>query len=96
MIVERKRFSNDKEKHIINVNGIDFDINAHEFEEFLMHCSAFMDITKEGFDNMIGIISDSVIDNDSQNLTIEEIRPQLKFLREISLYLKSIYHNKQA
>ncbi|WP_184550126.1 hypothetical protein [Mucilaginibacter sp. FT3.2] len=94
MIIEKKRFSSEKGKQIFNINGIDFDINIDEFKDFLAHCALFMDITKEGFDTMIGSISDSIIDNENQNITMEEVRPQLKFLREISFYLKSIYQNE--
>ncbi|SDT05198.1 hypothetical protein SAMN05216490_2379 [Mucilaginibacter mallensis] len=93
MISEKKKDYREKEDNSFTINGIDFDINIREFKDFLIHSSAFMDITKEGFDNMIGSIADAILDNDSKNSTLEEIRPQLKFLREVNLYLKSIYGN---
>jgi hypothetical protein len=93
MVLEGKKISVENKKQTFMINGLNFDINVDEFEDFLKHCSSFMDITKEGFELMIGSISDSIIDN--QNVTMEEARPQLKFLREINFYLKSIYHNQQ-
>lgn len=94
MIIEKRKFSAEKGKQIFNINGIDFDINTDEFRDFLTHCASFMDISKDGFETMIASISDSIIDNENQHVTLEEIRPQLKFLREMSFYLKSIYHNE--
>ncbi|WP_183572974.1 hypothetical protein HDF18_06115 [Mucilaginibacter sp. X5P1] len=93
MISEKKKDYREKEGSSFTINGIDFDINIQEFKDFLIHSATFMDITREGFDNMIGNISDAILDNESQNSTPEELRPQLKFLREINLYLKSIYGN---
>lgn len=94
MISEKKKDYREKEENSFTINGIDFDINVQEFKDFLIHSAAFMDITRDGFDNMIGNISDAILDNESQNSSSEELRPQLKFLREINLYLKSIYsHN---
>jgi hypothetical protein len=93
MLGDKKKFYSEKEGNSFTINGIDFDIKIQEFKDFLIHSAAFMDITKEGFDNMIGNISDAILDNESQNSTLEELRPQLKFLREINLYLKSIYHS---
>jgi hypothetical protein len=91
MVLERTTTSDDNKEQTFGLNGINFKINIDEFKDFLKHCSSFMDISKEGFDTMLGSISDAIIDNENQNTTIEEIRPQLKFLREINFYLKSIY-----
>jgi len=93
MISGKKKDYREKEGNSFTINGIDFDINIQEFKDFLIHSSTFMDITKEGFDTMIGNISDIILDNENQSSMLEELRPQLKFLREINLYLKSIYCN---
>jgi len=93
MISGKKKDYREKEGSSFTINGIDFDVNIQEFKDFLIHSSTFMDITKEGFDTMIGNISDIILDNENQSSMLEELRPQLKFLREINLYLKSIYCN---
>ena len=93
MISGKKKDHREKEGNSFTINGIDFDVNIQEFKDFLTHSATFMDITKEGFETMIGNISDIILDHESQNSTVEELRPQLKFLREINLYLKSIYCN---
>jgi hypothetical protein len=89
MIVERKRSL--EENQTVNVNGVDFGVSLKELKEFLEHCSSFMDISKDGFETMINSISDSVVDNENPEITIEELRPQLKFMRELNLFLKTIY-----
>jgi len=91
MVLETKTTTDHNNEHTFGLNGIDFKVNIEEFKDFLKQCSSFMDISREGFDIMLGSISDAIIDNENQNATIEEIRPQLKFLREINFYLKSIY-----
>jgi hypothetical protein len=88
MVAERKHLTDDR---TVTVNGISFELNSVEFKEFLEHCAAFMDISKDGFGLMIDSISDSVIDNENPEMTLEAIRPQLKFMRELSLFLKTIY-----
>ena len=92
MVAERKHPVDDR---TITVQGVSFMLNSVEFKEFLEHCSAFMDISKDGFELMIDSISDSVIDNENPELTLEAIRPQLKFMRELSLFLKTIYASNQ-
>ncbi|WP_183559904.1 hypothetical protein [Mucilaginibacter sp. SP1R1] len=49
-----------------------------------------MNINAPGFEAMIHSISDNIIDCENAEMTIEELKIQLKFLRELNFFLKSI------
>lgn len=74
----------------IEYNALRFNGGLAELKEFLNNCSGFMDVNEQGFDVMIQSISDQLIDNTDAEITIGEIRPQLKFLREINFFLKGL------
>jgi len=76
--------------HNIEYSGIKFNGRSAELKEFLINCSGFMDIDAQSFEIMIQSISDHLIDDSSDETTMSEIRPQLKFLREINFFLKGL------
>ncbi|KAA8486779.1 hypothetical protein BDE36_1023 [Arcticibacter tournemirensis] len=76
-------------QHIISINGDPYIVNIKEFEAFLKQCEQFMSVDDNGFETMVQIISDSLIDGAAPGTTIDELRPQLKFLREVGFLLKN-------
>lgn len=74
---------------VITINGTPYMINIKELESFIKQCEGFMSADPNGFETMTQIISDSLIDNASGETTIEELRPQLKFLRELGFLFKN-------
>lgn len=88
MIIERRRQL--PIKQIVDIDGAEFKVNHKELKDFLVHCSSFMNINAPGFEAMIHSISDNIIDCENAEMTIEELKIQLKFLRELNFFLKSI------
>lgn len=86
MVIE----ASDSSQQIITINGDPYVINVKEYESFLQQCSQFMSADENGFETMIQIIADNLLDNASPDTTIEELRPQLKFLREISFLFRNL------
>jgi hypothetical protein len=72
------------------VNGKSYDLNLKEVDVFMQQCGSFMSTDENDFETMTQIISDQLIDSANSNTPVEELRTQLKFLREISFLLKSI------
>lgn len=74
----------------VTINGKSYKLNVREIEVFLQHCSSFMPAEHSDFETITQIISDQLIDNANANTSVEELRTQLKFLREVSFLLKGI------
>ncbi len=86
MIVE----TNKDVQHVIAINGEPHIVNIREFEAFLKQCEQFMSVDSSGIDTMVQIISDNLLDGAPAGTTIEELRPQLKFIREVGFLLKNL------
>lgn len=82
------KFQNNK--HIINVNGTSYYINLKEFEGFIQHCEKFMSVENDGLETMTKVIADQIIDGNDADTTAEELKIQLKFLREVGFLMKSL------
>lgn len=81
----------DSLQQVITINGTLYNINIKEFETFIKNCEQFIPVGNNGLETMTQIISDQLIDNANGDLTIEELRPQLKFLREVGFLLKGLF-----
>jgi hypothetical protein len=75
---------------IIRIKGKSYHINVKEYESFIQQCEKFMCVDDEGIETMIQVVTDQLIDNANPNTTIEELRPQLKFIREVSFLLRNL------
>jgi len=75
---------------IVRIKGKPYHINVKEYESFMLQCEQFMCVDDEGIETMIQVVTDQLIDNASPSTTIEELRPQLKFIREVSFLLKNL------
>jgi hypothetical protein len=73
---------------IINIDGIPYMMNVKEYESMVKQCEKFMETDGDSMFTMTQIISDSLIDSAKDNIKIAELRPQLKFLRELGFFLK--------
>ncbi|WP_158827782.1 hypothetical protein [Mucilaginibacter lacusdianchii] len=72
----------------ITIKGVTYSFNTVYISDFLTNCEAFMSIDGNDFEVMTQNIADAVIDNATTEASINELRPQLKFLREIGFLLK--------
>lgn len=72
-----------------------YTLNLKEVEVFMQQCGSFMSTDQSDFETMTQIISDQLIDNADSSVPVEELRSQLKFLREVSFLLKSIVRSEQ-
>jgi hypothetical protein len=72
----------------IDIEGTTHLVNIKEYESFLKQCRQFMDADAEGMQVMTQIISDQLIDSAKDSTKIAELRPQLKFLRELGFFLQ--------
>lgn len=86
MVIEKLRYPTEG----VTVNGKSYKLNVREIEVFLQHCASFMPPEHSDFETITQIISDQLVDNANANTSVEELRTQLKFLREVSFLLKSI------
>lgn len=77
-------------KHIIVINGTSYYINLNEFESFIKQCEQFMPVENGGLETMTKIIADQLIDQGDADVTVEELKQQLKFLREVGFLMKSL------
>jgi len=75
---------------IININGMLYCINLIEFESFLQQCGLFMSIEDNGLETMTKIISDQIIDGENTTTSVNELKTQLRFLRELSFLMKNM------
>jgi len=74
----------------IDIDGTPYVVNIKEYESFLKQCRQFMDADAESMQVMTQIISDQLIDSAKDSTKIAELRPQLKFLRELGFFLQVI------
>jgi hypothetical protein len=72
----------------LNIDGIPYIVNVKEYESFMTHCERFMEVDGDSMLVMTQIISDQLIDSAKDNTKMAELRPQLKFLRELGFLLK--------
>jgi hypothetical protein len=72
----------------IDIEGTPYVVNIKEYESFLKQCRQFMDADAESMQVMTQIISDQLIDSAKDSTKIAELRPQLKFLRELGFFLQ--------
>jgi hypothetical protein len=75
---------------IVQIKGKSYIFNVKEYESFIEQCDQFMCVENDGIDTMIQVVTDQIIDSASPATTIDEIRPQLRFMREISFLLKNL------
>ncbi|HMI01429.1 MAG TPA: hypothetical protein VK541_03055 [Pedobacter sp.] len=80
----------DNAQPTIKINGVLHAVNIKEYETFVEECQVFMDVEGNGFEVMTQIISDQLVECASPQTTIEELRPQLKFLKELGLLLSGL------
>lgn len=73
---------------VLNLDGIPYVVNLKEYESFRKECERFMDTDGDSMLVMTQIISDQLIDSAKDNTKVAELRPQLKFLRELGFLLK--------
>jgi hypothetical protein len=78
-----------------SLNGKSYNLNLKEVDVFMQQCGSFMSTDQADFETMTQIISDQLIDSANSNTPVDELRTQLKFLREISFLLKSIVSSDQ-
>lgn len=74
----------------VEISGNTYCLNLSDVKDFLQSCEKFMSIDDNEFEIMTQTISDTIIDCASPDLTIESLRPQLKFLREVGLLLNNM------
>lgn len=75
---------------IIKIDDQAYTLNLKEYESFVQQCKLFMEVDSEGMAIMTETIADHLIDLAADNMTMEEIRPQLKFLRELGLMFRGL------
>jgi hypothetical protein len=74
----------------INIDGVPYVMNLKEYESFIKQCEHFMATDADSMLVMTQIISDQLIDSVKDNTKIAELRPQLKFLRELGFFLRAL------
>jgi len=67
-----------------------YTLNVKEVEAFMQQCGLFMSTDQADFETMMQVIADQLIDHANSNTPVEELKMQLKFLREVSFLLKNI------
>ena len=75
---------------VIKIDGKNYTLNVREYESFVLQCAPFMDVEIGGMAAMAESISDQLIDLSADHMRMDELRPQLKFLRELSLLFKGV------
>ena len=73
---------------VLNIDGMPYVVNLKEYESFRKECERFMDADGDSMLVMTQIISDQLIDSAKDHTKVAELRPQLKFLREVGFLLK--------
>jgi len=75
----------------LTMNGTDYTVNIEEIEAFIDQCGKFMPLDNlTQFELLTQEITDTLIDSARGDITIEKIRPQLLFLREVGFLLKTM------
>ncbi|MDB5111603.1 MAG: hypothetical protein JWR67_2717 [Mucilaginibacter sp.] len=80
----------DLEAPVIKINGICYNVNLNDIKDFIVQCESFMDVDGGEFEIMSQTIADNLIDNINPDLPIKQLKPQLKFLREVGFLLKNL------
>jgi len=75
---------------IINIDGEPCFVNVKEYQNFVDQCRDFMEVDGNSLQVMTQIISDQLIDGLTDDANINDIRAQLKFLREVGFFLRGI------
>jgi len=75
---------------IIKIDGEPYVINLKEYESLVHQCQQFMDADNESMFVMTQIIADQLVDSAKDSTKMEELRPQLKFLRELGFFFRGL------
>lgn len=75
---------------MIKIDGAPYVINIKEYESLVNQCQEFMAADTRGLYEMTQIISDTLVDCAHSNTSIDDLKPQLKFLRELGFFLKGM------
>jgi hypothetical protein len=81
---------------VIKIKGKSYLLNVKEYESFIEQCDQFMCVENDGLDTMVQIVTDQLIDSANPSTTIDELRPQLRFMREIAFLLKHLVSPVEA
>jgi len=73
-----------------SLNERSYNLSVKEVEAFMQQCGLFMSTDQADFDTIMQVIADQLIDHANSNTPVEELKTQLKFLREVSFLLKNI------
>jgi hypothetical protein len=73
-----------------SLNERTYNLSVKEVEAFMQQCGLFMSTDQADFETMMQVIADQLIDHANYNTPVEELKTQLKFLREVSFLLKNI------
>jgi hypothetical protein len=75
---------------MVTIKGKSYLLNVKEYESFIEQCDQFMCADNDGLETMVQIVTDQLIDSADANTTVNELRPQLKFMREVAFLLKNL------
>ena len=76
---------------ILKIDNTNYTVNIEEVEAFISHCRRFMPLhNNSDFELMTQEISDSLIEFSKGDVTMDQLRPQLLFLREVGFLLKAL------
>ena len=73
---------------IINIDGEPYFVNVKEYQNFVDQCRDFMEVDGNSLQVMTQIISDQLVDGLTDDANINDIRAELKFLREVGFFLR--------
>lgn len=77
------------DQDVLKIDDTLYTVNVQEIEVFIEQCRRFMPLqSNNDFELMTQEISDSLVEFTRGDVPMEQIRPQLLFLREIGFLLK--------
>jgi hypothetical protein len=79
----------------IEIRGTNYNINMCDIKDFLEQCQSFMELGGTEFEIITQSIADTIIDGDS-NIPTQQLRIQLRFLREVGFFLKNFVANNHC
>lgn len=89
--MEIERPEEQMDQAILKIGDTTYTVNIEELQAFMSQCKRFMPLHNNGdFELMTQEISDSLVEFTRGDVTMEQIRPQLLFLREVGFLLKSL------
>lgn len=89
--MELERLEENVEQAVLTIDDTKYAVNIEEVEAFISHCKSFMPLNSNSdFELMTQEISDSLVEFSKGDVTMDQIRPQLLFLREVGFLLKSL------